>query len=615
MLCILDGWGLSPDTKANAVFLGRTPNFDRIWQTCPHTQLVAHGSDVGLPAGVMGNSEVGHLNIGAGRIVYQDSLLIDNAVVDGSFFENEVLLEAISRVQQSGTRLHLMGLTSSGNVHASQGHYVALLEMAARHGLLGDRVVFHAFTDGRDTAPHSSYGFIANLLEQMMHSGAGCIGSIVGRYYAMDRDQRWPRVKLAYELLTEGIGHRAPNAIAAITAAYARGETDEFIGATVVLDEQGNPRPRIVDGDAVLFFNYRSDRGRELMQVFLDPSFDGNLAEAPADADRARFRRQKRPDVYFASMTRYSEGQTAPYAFGPRPQRDGLGETLAKAGKTQLRMAETEKYPHVTFFFSGGLETPWKGEDRILVSSPKVATYDLQPEMSAPEVSEKIDAAILSQKYDFIVLNFANPDMVGHTGSLAAAITAVETVDGALGEVLDAIDRVGGNVVVIADHGNCEMMIDPETGGPHTAHTTNPVPCVLYGPGTTGQTLRSGGRISDVAPTLLQLMGVPQPAAMTGVSLLGSSDEPALAARTATPKTTLAGAVLRAQGEPVNDALSEVEVLAGLAQQELRLAQACEKVVAEGNFSELASALASSARARASLLGAPGPNAFQDHTQ
>jgi len=597
MLCILDGWGLSPDTAANAVYLGNTPNFDRIWSQYPHTQLVAHGVDVGLPDGVMGNSEVGHLNIGAGRIVYQDSLLIDNSVAEGTFFENEVLLAALEKVKESGKRLHLLGLTSNGNVHASEGHYFALLELAARHGLLGDRVVFHAFTDGRDTPPHSGLGFLSRLLEQMMRCGSGCIGSVVGRYYAMDRDKRWPRVKLAYELLTQGVGHSAPDAISAIKAAYDRGETDEFIGATLVLDEDGNPRPRIEDGDSVIFFNYRSDRGRELTQVFLDPAFDQNLPAVVEDPDRAPFVRAVRPDVLWTTMTRYSESQTAPYAFGPRPQRDGLGETLAKAGKTQLRMAETEKYPHVTFFFSGGLETPWPGEDRILVSSPKVATYDLQPEMSEPEVADKIGAAIRSRKFDCIILNFANPDMVGHTGKLDAAIKAVEASDRGLGEVLAAIDEVGGNLIVIADHGNCEMMIDPKTGGPHTAHTTNPVPCVLYGVGTQGKVLRSGGRISDVAPTMLELMGLPKPKAMTGVSLLSTDAEPALKTAALKEISDFKTALLVAQGEPVNTALSRPEVLAALAELETRFAEICE-----ASQDPVAAEFAVSARARVALL-------------
>jgi len=524
MLCILDGWGLSPIEEANAVALGHTPNFDRIWQNCPHTQLSASGSDVGLQPGVMGNSEVGHLNIGAGRIVWQDSLIIDQAIGDGSFFTNETLLAAMHHARDTGTNLHLMGLVSNGSVHSSETHYFALLEMAAREGLRPEQVLVHVFTDGRDTPPQSAPEFIGRLLGQMVRTGVGAIASVIGRYYAMDRDNRWGRVRDAYECLTEGKGHQAKDALEAVQQAYDRGEKDEFILATAVRDGNGQVRPRIRDNDAVIFFNYRSDRGRQLSQVFLDPEFGSHVTEAtePADEDvslRQKFSRTVWPQVHFATMTRYSSELPCPIAFEPRPQRDGLGETAAKVGKTQLRMAETEKYPHVTYFFSGGVETPWPGEERIMVPSPKVATYDLQPEMSAPEVIAKVTEAIRSEKFDLIILNFANPDMVGHTGVLEAAIKAVETIDAGLGQVLQAIDDTGGALLVIADHGNCEQMIDYETRQPHTAHTTNPVPCILVGKGLENETLRSGGRLADVAPTLLGLMGVPQPPEITGIDL------------------------------------------------------------------------------------------------
>ena len=503
MLVILDGWGLSPRADYNAVAQGNTPNFDRIWNECPHTQLIAHGVDVGLPAGVMGNSEVGHLNIGAGRIVWQDSSLIDNEVRTGDFFSNEVILAAMNHAKAHGTRLHLMGLVSDGNVHASEGHYLALLDMAAREGLTGDKVVFHAFTDGRDTSPQSAQKYVATLEEQMHKTGAGVVGSIIGRYWAMDRDHRWERVQKAYDCLSEGKGLQAPDAQTAIAKSYENDPRgDEFIEPTVI-----NNAPRIGENDAVFFFNYRSDRGRELSQAFLNPQFDG-------------FAREVHPTTHYATMTQYSKDLTCPFAFGPRPQRDGLGETVAKAGKTQLRMAETEKYPHVTYFFSGGLETPWPGEERLLVNSPKVPTYDLQPQMSAPEVTEKMVAAIRSQKFDCIVLNFAQPDMVGHTGILEAAIKAVEAGDEGLGKIIEALNDVGGALLVIADHGNCEQMIDYETGKPHTAHTTNPVPCILVGKGLGEVKLRDGGRLADVSPTLLDLMGVAKPPAMTGESLL-----------------------------------------------------------------------------------------------
>ena len=413
----------------------------------------------------------------------------------------------------------------------------------------------------------------------------------------MDRDNRWPRVKQAYELLTQGTGHSAPDAVSAVRAAYERGETDEFIGATVVCDANGQARPRIEDGDAVVFFNYRSDRGRELTDVFLDPDFDQNLPADAPDAERAKFKRAVRPEVEWMTMTRYSEDQTAPYAFGPRPQRDGLGETVAKAGKTQLRIAETEKYPHVTFFFSGGMETPWSGEDRSLVNSPDVATYDLQPEMSEPEVAEKVGAAIESGRFDLIVLNFANPDMVGHTGNLQAAIRAVEATDSGLGEVMNSIERVGGALLVIADHGNCELMVDPVTGAPHTAHTTNPVPCALWGAFPKGAVLRSGGRLADVAPTLLDLMNIEAPAAMTGISLLARGMEQVDHVDVSVRELGFAAALQEAVAQTVNPALSRAEVLAAISQSEARLAQKCEN-----QSDALAPELAKSARARLDLL-------------
>jgi 2,3-bisphosphoglycerate-independent phosphoglycerate mutase len=531
MLCILDGWGLRDETEANAVKIGRTPNFDRIWQQCPHTQLIAHGADVGLPAGVMGNSEVGHLNIGAGRIVWQDSSLIDREIETGDFFHNETIRAVMRHAVESNTRLHLIGLVSDGNVHASEGHYFALLEMAAREGLRADQVLLHAFTDGRDTPPRSAPDYIGRLLAQMVKTGVGAVASVIGRYYAMDRDNRWERVQKAYDCLTQGSGRRAPDALAAVQEAYERGETDEFIEPTVVLGKDGQPRPRIGDNDAVFFFNYRSDRGRELSSVFVDADFDAPLRETSHQpgAQEAnnppvvtKFRREVWPRTQFATMTRYSKDLHAPIAFEPRPQRNGLGETAANAGKTQLRIAETEKYPHVTYFFSGGIEEPWHGEERILVPSPKVATYDLQPEMSAAQVIAKVTEAIRARRFDLIILNFANPDMVGHTGVLEAAVKAVETVDNGLGQIIAALHETNGVLLVIADHGNCELMVDPVSGEPHTAHTTNPVPCILVGEGCKKAKLRDGGRLADVAPTLLDLMGLEPSAEMTGRSLLQS---------------------------------------------------------------------------------------------
>jgi len=529
MLVILDGWGLAAPTEGNAVALGDTPTFDRIWKECPHTQLSASGSDVGLQPGVMGNSEVGHLNIGAGRIVWQDSLLIDQSIGEGSFFENASLLRAMRHARDKGTRLHLIGLLSSGSVHSSETHYLALLQMAAREGLRGEQVLVHAFSDGRDTGPKTAPGFFARVLREMALTGVGAFASVIGRYYAMDRDKRWSRVRQAYECLTQGTGFSAPDALTALRMGYERGETDEFIHASVICDARGVARPRIADGDAVIFWNYRSDRGRELTQLFVDSAYDADLPEASTvseeDQERARFQRATRPEVLWVTMTRYDAELPCPIAFEPREQRDGLGETIAKAGKTQLRMAETEKYPHVTYFFSGGVEVPWPGEERIMAPSPQVATYDLQPEMSAGELTAKAVEAIGSGRFDFIALNFANPDMVGHTGSLEAAIKAVETADSSLGQILQSIEQAGGACLVIADHGNAEQMIDPKTGGPHTAHTTNPVPCILVGRGFEAAALRGGGRLADVAPTLLGLMQLPVPPSITGIDLRQSAPQ------------------------------------------------------------------------------------------
>jgi 2,3-bisphosphoglycerate-independent phosphoglycerate mutase len=583
MLCILDGWGLSDQAAGNAVLQGHTPNFDRIWNNCPHTQLSASGTDVGLQPGVMGNSEVGHLNIGAGRIVWQDSLIIDQAIGDGSFFENETLLDAINHAKTHNTRLHLMGLVSNGSVHSSETHYFALLRLAAQQGLKADQVVFHVFTDGRDTAPQSGAGFVARLLRVMVETGVGAVASVIGRYWAMDRDQRWGRVREAYECLTEGSGHVAPDALTAIKEAYERGETDEFIKATAIQGPDGTLRPRICDNDALIFFNYRSDRGRELSQLFLEDNYDAGIEESTShDTDedartRMKFKRNVRPGVFFATMTRYSNELPCPIAFEPRPQRDGIGETLAKAGKTQLRMAETEKYPHVTYFFSGGLETPWQGEERVMAPSPKVATYDLQPEMSAPELTQKAVEAIRSGKFDFIALNYANPDMVGHTGILEAAIKAVETADQGLGQILAAIEEAGGALLVIADHGNCEQMIDPKTGGPHTAHTTNPVPCILVGKGFENTKMREGGRLADVAPTLLGLMQVEQPAAITGVDLAKESAQQVVATHAVEGATVVDAlqsmvseakkffaAASAAEGENSRDEAEQVAAMIGL---------------------------------------------------
>ena len=498
MLVVLDGWGWREAREDNAVRLARTPNFDRLWADGPHAFLRTSGADVGLPDGQMGNSEVGHLNLGAGRVVVQELPRIDAAIKDGSLAASPVLAQAIAALKASGGACHLLGLLSPGGVHSHQAHALALARLLTAAGI---RVHLHAFMDGRDTPPRAG---AAELREVLAALPAGAtLASVCGRYFAMDRDKRWDRVERAWKALALAEAPRETDAVAAIAAAYARDITDEFLPPSVVGDYAG-----MEDGDAVLCFNFRADRVRELLAALLDPAFDG-------------FARPRTPRFAAAvGMTRYSDA-LAPLMtalFAPLPMDHLLGQEVAAAGRRQLRIAETEKYAHVTYFFNGGEETPNPGEDRILVPSPKVATYDLQPEMSAPEVTERAVAAIESGTYDLIVLNFANPDMVGHTGSLPAAIRAVETVDAGLGRIVEAIARAGGALLVTADHGNCELMRDPETGGPHTAHTTNPVPVLLAG--VPGARLHDG-RLADVAPTLLGLMGLPVPAAMTGRSLIG----------------------------------------------------------------------------------------------
>ena len=496
MLVILDGFGWREEAADNAVAQARTPHFDRLWQAGPRAFLDTSGRDVGLPGGQMGNSEVGHLNIGAGRVVPQELVRIGTAVEDGSLGQAPALVALIGAARASGGVCHLFGLVSDGGVHAHQDHAVALARILTQAGVA---VRVHVFTDGRDTGPDTGAGFVATL-ERELPDGAG-IATISGRYFAMDRDHRWDRVARAYRAMADADAPRVGSAEAAIRAAYAAGTSDEFIEPVVVGDYAG-----MRDGDVLLCFNFRADRVREILAALLDPAFDG-------------FARATRRFAASVGLTRYSDA-LAPFMdaiFAPMPLDNILGQVVADAGRTQLRMAETEKYPHVTYFLNGGQETPYPGEDRIMVPSPKVATYDLQPEMSAPELTARAVAAIDLDMYDFIVLNFANPDMVGHTGDLAAAIRAVEAVDAGLGAIADAIARQGGALLVTADHGNCEMMRDPATGGPHTAHTTNPVPVLLAG--RAGAVLRDG-RLADLAPTLLDLMGIARPAEMTGISLI-----------------------------------------------------------------------------------------------
>ncbi len=497
MLVIMDGWGWREDPADNAVRQARTPAFDRLWATGPHSFLHTSGKDVGLPPGQMGNSEVGHLNIGAGRIVMQDLPRIAEAIANGNIARAPTLLDLIERLRQSGGTCHLMGLVSPGGVHSHQDHAVALAKVLAEANVA---TVIHAFTDGRDTPPRMAEKYIAELNEALPPSVL--IATVCGRYFAMDRDKRWDRIAKAYNAVAEGKGSAFPDAKSAIVDAYSRDLGDEFIPPAVIGGYGG-----MRDGDAVLCFNFRADRVREILTALLDPHFSAF---------------PRRRSVRFSSsvaMMPYSKELDALMRpiFPPQNLSNVLGEVVAAAGLTQLRMAETEKYAHVTYFLNGGREEPYPGEDRIMVPSPKVATYDLQPEMSAPELTQKAVDAVRSGKYDLIVLNYANPDMVGHTGSLPAAIKAVEIVDTGVGELAQAIEASGGVLLVTADHGNCELMRDPETGGPHTAHTTNPVPLLLIG---AGDVRLAEGRLADIAPTLLELMNLPKPSEMTGDSLL-----------------------------------------------------------------------------------------------
>ncbi len=498
VLCILDGWGLSPTREGNAVALGATPNFDRIWSTCPHAQLAAHGPDVGLPEGQMGNSEVGHMNIGAGRVVWMDLPRIDNAITDGDFAGNAQLTTFIAALKASKGAAHLMGLASPGGVHAHQRHIAAAATALAEAGI---PVAIHAFLDGRDVPPQSALGQIAEL-EAALPADARIV-TVCGRFYAMDRDKRWDRVAAAVGAILHAEGEHAESAAEAIEAAYARDETDEFVLPTIIGDYRG-----ATDGDGVLFANFRADRAREILGALVDPKFDGfEVVGRPKWAATLGF-------------VQYSDhlDTLMPAMFPSGKIVHTLGAWVSSKGIKQFRVAETEKYPHVTFFLNGGVEEPAAGEIRQMAPSPKVRTYDLQPEMSSVEVTEHLVTAIRSGDYGLIVVNYANPDMVGHTGLVEAAVKAVESVDRGLGEVLAAINDTGGAMLVTADHGNCEVMIDPVTGGPHTAHTLNPVPVILVG-GPPGARLHDG-RLSDLAPSLLALMVVDQPTEMSGKSLI-----------------------------------------------------------------------------------------------
>jgi len=505
-LIILDGWGLNSSCTANAVCQARTPRLDTLADTYPTTRLNASGLNVGLPEGQMGNSEVGHLNIGAGRVIYQDLTRISKSIADGDFFTNPVLREAMAKTRSAGGRLHLLGLLSDGGVHSHNSHVYALVEMALREGI--GEVFIHAFTDGRDTPPKSAAGYLAELEKELARIGLGRVATVIGRYYAMDRDNRWERVERAWRAMVLGEGEAAATGSLAIAAAYAAKETDEFVKPRVV-QHDGVPVGSIGDNDGLIFFNFRGDRARELTRAFTQLDFAG-------------FQRPQIPKLSaFVCMSEYDETFALPVAFPSESYPDLLGQVVSRAGLKQLRIAETEKYAHVTFFFNGGEETPSPGEDRVLIPSPKeVATYDQKPAMSAVEVTDEAVRRIGSGEYALIVLNYANPDMVGHTGILSAAIKAMETVDACVGRVVDALLAVGGIALITADHGNCEQM-DDGSGTPHTAHTSNQVPLILVDPDRRGGRLREG-ILADIAPTILTLLGLPQPAAMSGKSLLSS---------------------------------------------------------------------------------------------
>ena len=505
VLMVLDGYGLNDRTEGNAIALANTPVMDKLMKECPFVKGSASGLAVGLPDGQMGNSEVGHMNIGAGRIIYQDLTRITKDIEDGTFYNNEVLLKAMENCKKNDSDLHLWGLLSDGGVHSHITHLYGLLEMAKRQGLT--KVYVHAFLDGRDTPPASGKDYIEQLEAKMKEIGVGKVASLSGRYYAMDRDNNWGRVQKAYDSLVAGEGVMAENAVKAMEDSYANGVTDEFVLPTVIT-ENGKPVSLVKPNDSVIFFNFRPDRAREITRAFCDDKFTG-------------FERKGGflPLTYVCFKDYDESIPNKLVAFKKEEIKNTLGEYLAKNGKKQLRLAETEKYAHVTFFFNGGIETPNVDEARILVNSPKVATYDLQPEMSAPEVGVDLVDAIKSDKYDVIIINFANPDMVGHTGVIPAAIKAVEKIDELVGRAVDAVKDVDGVLFICADHGNAEKMIDYETGEPHTAHTTNPVPFILVNYDK-GVKLREGGCLADIAPTLLEIMGLPQPAEMTGKSLI-----------------------------------------------------------------------------------------------
>lgn len=500
VLIILDGFGHSDSPEFNAIHAANKPVYDRLLASQPHGLISGSGMDVGLPDGQMGNSEVGHMNLGAGRVVYQDFTRVTKSIRDGDFFENPTICAAVDKAAGAGKAVHILGLLSDGGVHSHQDHLVAMAELAAKRG--AEKIYLHAFLDGRDTPPKSAQHSIELMQATFTRLGKGRVASLIGRYFAMDRDNRWDRVEQAYSLIVDGKAeHRADYAVDGLIAAYERGESDEFVKATTI----GEP-VRVEDGDAVVFMNFRADRARELTRCFVEPGFN-------------EFQRARVPQLAgFVMLTQYAASIPAPSAFAAEALTNVLGEYLANNGKTQLRIAETEKYAHVTFFFSGGREEPFVGEERILIPSPQVATYDMQPEMSAPEVTDRIVDAIENQRFDVIIVNYANGDMVGHTGVFDAAVKAVECLDACVGRIVEALDKVGGEALITADHGNVEQMEDVMTGQAHTAHTCEPVPFIYVG--KRNLTIREGGVLADVAPTMLTLLGLPVPAEMTGRSIV-----------------------------------------------------------------------------------------------
>jgi 2,3-bisphosphoglycerate-independent phosphoglycerate mutase len=502
VLIVLDGFGYSAERKGNAIALARTPHFDEWYKKYPSTLIEASGRYVGLSAGQMGNSEVGHLNIGSGRIVRMDTSRIDHAIETGEFFQNEALIQAMEHANSRNSALHLIGLVSHGGVHSSQQHLYALLKMAKERDV--ERVWVHAFLDGRDTAPDSGAGYVAETIDTMREYGIGQVASVVGRYYAMDRDKRWERTEQAYGLMRYGEGRARRDPVEAIRESYSEGTTDEFVKPIVIVDDADRPAATIRDGDSVMFFNFRSDRARQITRAFTEDGF-------------AFFDRGPQPAIRFTCMTYYDRQFPLPVAFGPEQNDQILADVFAEAGLKNLRIAETEKYAHVTFFFNGGIEQVFSGEERILIPSPKVATYDLKPEMSAYGITDEVVKQIESGRFEVVIMNYANADMVGHTGNLEATIKAIEVIDECLGRVVGATLAQGGTVIITADHGNAEQMIDPVTGQIFTAHTTNPVPLILIGNSRCG--LREGGSLKDVAPTILGILGLRQPEQMTGKDL------------------------------------------------------------------------------------------------